>query len=568
MRYCFLSLWLIYSVIILVSCAQGNSHLLIKINDRDSVTVGEYRLALREAGLTNSSFEERRRVAMNLLNERLKGISAEDHGLLQQDEIRKILQQYEVEILRNEARERDILPRYLNDSTVAFFQRHIGKIVESKNFVYRYKDNPRSKITRNRDEAKRFVDSLYQVLNRANYDTLTYQFSEYIDRSTGRGNYHPDQLPFGALPYEYEMVVFKASDDTILPPIEIQGAFLIPWIIRFTQDTAQKPVSFDEAQGRLRKKLEMMDAGLLHTGYIQLTDSLMRAGVARLIEPALDTFLAVVPLNKTADTVLMEMPDPYRRMALVDFSGKPSLTFEELIRTFPLQYPLPRFTRDNLKEHLIEKTRDRLFIQRILDADFKNTDRFRYAFNKKKNALLIQRIQPLKISRPDTLPIADLRRFYETHINEFVAPGSVQLREINSVTEEPLHKVRELFQKGYTLEKAVDSVKQMDWTTYSGKKTRIVLKPVVTIVQGQEAPFAEDAFHYEAGELSAVRQQKNKTFSMLYIVHKKEPQRQSFEVARKKVETRAIEEEVQQQERRWLNEMKKKFRIILYENRL
>lgn len=172
-------------IIIFSACVNSGSHLLVKIEGRDSITVKEFQSALNDMGAKDFSYEEKRKIALNMINERLKALSAVDEKLDQQDDIKQTLLQYRNDLLREEARNRYIYPKFVNDSTVEFHMSHTGYEVEAKNFVYRYKDNPRSKVTRSRDEARRFADSIYSIADKKNYDTLTFQYSEYIDRQTG-----------------------------------------------------------------------------------------------------------------------------------------------------------------------------------------------------------------------------------------------------------------------------------------------------------------------------------------------------------------------------------------------
>ncbi len=551
-------------VVIASACMQSSPHLLVKIDQRDSISVREFQSVLAEMGAGDLSYEEKRKIALNLINDRLKALSAIDEKIDQQEDVQKILQQYRNEILREEARNRYIFPHFINDSTVDFYMNHTGVEVEAKNFVYRYKDNPRSKITRTRDEAKKFVDSIYSIMNKDNYDTLTFQFSEYVDRQTGRGNYRPDRLKFGTLPYSYEMTVFRSEVKTLHEPVEIQGAFLIPWVVKFSTDSsAQKPKNREEATKQFRKKVESVDGGLLLEFYRNYSDSLLASGKVNIVESSIDTFLRVVPSEKSIESILETLDERYHNLVMVEFPGLESITLKSLLGLYDAKNILPKLTKENLTDILQDQMRDRIFTNKPVQDGYTGSEEFRIAYNKRKNGLLIQRIQSIKIIKPDSVPVETARRYYEIHKDQFIIPATVKIQEIYSKTENDLKEVSALYRSGLSIGQSVDSVRHQ----HAGKKHYPLLKQPVLLTQ-QDDELARMAFKYNVDEMTPVIPRKDGGFSVLRILEKKESQKQAFETVRNKAESMVVNEEVKKQEIRWLNGMKEKLRVVFYENNL
>ncbi len=550
-------------------CMQGSNHLVVRIEGRDSITVREFQASLLETGSKDLTYEEKRKIALNMIHDRLKALSAVDAKIDQQEDIKKTFLQYENDIVRNEARTRYIYPHFLNDSALAFYMSRLGYEAEIKNFVYRYKDNPRSKITRSREEARRFVDSVFAVMDKNNYDTLTYQFSEYIDRQTGKGNYRPDRLKYGTLPYQYENTVFRAEPGSILQPIEIQGAFLIPWIVKYKADSAAaRPKNKNEAYLQLKKKIESVDAGMLFEFYRNYADTLLAARNVRIMEPALDTFLRVVPSDKNIESIFQAVDERYYGLVLVESPGQENITLKSFLESYDRKNVLPRLSRENLGDILREQLRDHALIRKVREEGYTDSEDFRIAYGKKKNALLIQRIQPVRMVRPDSVPVEKLRRYYETHLDLFQTPGTVRIQEATSNNESALKEIAALYATGTAFEKAVDSVRTRLSKTSSDKNNLPEIKPPSVLSSNQADELARAAFSHNPDELTPVIARKDGGYSLIRILEKKEAVRQSFDTVRKKVENMVISDELRKQELNWLNEMKQKLTVIFYEQNL
>ncbi len=554
------------SSVLLMGCSGVGNHILVRFDQTDSITVQEFQQVLKKDFDNRTvTFDEKRKALYNYLDNRLRMIGALEEKIDQNEDVRNTLRKIEQDLLLAAAKDKYVYRALMPDSLVEFFRNNYGREVEVKNFVYRYKDNPRSKVARTYEEAAHFVDSIYSVITPETYDTLTFQYSEYIDRHTGKGNYRPDKLKFGTLPYNYENTVFRYQPGVIIKPVEIPGAFLIPYIIRM--DTAYRSaMTLDEARRSLKSKMDMVDAAMVSQKFNAITDSLLETYGIRVHKENAQYFLRQYCLGLSGDSVRKIMAATDEEKILLENPGDAPVTYKSFLSNYHGNSILPVMTAEQFYNQLKDPLRIHILIRKITEDGYKQTEDFRFDYTFKVQDVLIQKLRSVKFSSTDSVSASDLRRYYENHMEKYVTPATVKIQELSSSNEKYLKEALNYIKADTSLERAAELVNN-SYKTAQGVPA-VTLKNPVVWSQNQPDELAQTAFRIHPGEITGIVKRKNGTYSLLKVIEKKDAQRQSFDAVQKRVESQYRSDLQQNKETRWLNGLKKKMNILVYENNL
>jgi hypothetical protein len=549
------------------SCRQDHSTLLVRIDERDSITVTDFRLYAESNSSTALSampYGDKKKLLLGLIDSRLKVLSAYDEKIHEDEGVAALLAQAERDALLDAARDRFVVSHFVNDSTVATFLRFHGREITVQNIVIRYSDVPNPRITRTYSEAAALADSIYRVANDSNFAQLAELLSDYRDPKSGKGFSRPERFRYGTTPSDYENRVFAAQPKTIVRPIDLAGAFLVSRIMQFGVDSAAlgKSMTADDIRRTLRSKLDGIDRQSGYRYFVAFTDSLMKAMGMTFETRSIDSLAAWFPAGKTVREAARKFDQDRQGLWIARGTGR-SLTVADFLNRSNPNLTIPAQSPDQFAEYVRSFVRDELLVTTASAEGLDRTDVFRFRLFQKKHDILGRRIESMKIAAVgDTVPAATLRRYYEDHMDDYRIPGRVTVKEIQSSSKEMAEAARQLVESGVAFERAADSVKVL----HKGADIRLV--EAVTYNSNQKTEVTREAFRLDVNDVSGVVVKKDNKFTLIKVTDKKEQGRQPFESAKAGVLNQYRSQVRRQLEQRWLSELKRNIPIIVFENRL
>lgn len=555
--------WTLFLTVLSASawgCRQDNSSLLVRLDNRDSITVDEYRLFMQNRQAASSlSFEEKRAMVISLVDQHLKALTAVEENLHSDEETADRLRSMEERELSAYAHEQYLVSHFVNDSTVARFRSNYGREVSVQNIVVRYIDFAGSNATRTKENARKLADSVYAVARDTSFTHLAEAVSDFKDPKSNKGFSRTERFKYGSLPLDYEVAVFEAGPGRILPPIDLPGAFLIPYVREFSKDSLAKLMSNDDIRKLLRGRLDNLDRPIYMRQLMRFTDPLYQSASVVMHDAAIDTLIQKYPAGVQPRQALSQFTSQNLELPVTTFAGK-SLTIRDLLTTKASVFSMARPEKTVVVEMIGNVVREELLLDLARRDSLDESSTYRARVSLKRSEFLAGKASERRIRMTDSIRSADLRRYYEDHLDQFRTPAHAKVLELTATAKPDIDQAALLVKAGVPFEKVVDSVR-----TLKGGTTTLRMKSVANMTANQKNELSAVALGLEQDGISEVISLKEGGFSILKVIEKRETMRQPFETVRRRVETQYRNEMKAQAEARWLNDMKRKMNIVVYE---
>lgn len=541
-------------------CRQDNSTLLVRIDNRDSITVDEYRFFMQSKGKpANLSFEEKRSIVLGLVDQHLKALAAvDDHFHLDPDVMERLndLEQRELSVF---AHEKYLISHFVNDSTVAAFQSQYGREVTVQNIVVRYIDFAGSNAFRTKESARATADSIFKAARDTNFTRLAEAVSDFREPKSQKGFSRTEKFKYGSLPLDYETAVFASAPRTILAPIDLPGAFLIPYVQDFSIDSLARKLTKDETSKMIRGRLENLDRPIYLRHFIQFVQPLYDASRVVFHDAAIDTLTARFPAGAHGKAAAQNFSETNMDMTVVSYEGH-TLTIRDLLTVKGNLFTVQRPERDIVVDALKAVVREDLLAAKARQDGLDKMQEFVGRLASKRTEILANKAGEARLKMSDSISTAELRRYYESHADQFRTTPMTRVQELYATSRADMDEALRLLNGGTEFTKVPDSLKAL-----KGGQTTVTLKAAISLSPNQKHELNAPASKLAQDEVSGIIARKDGGFSIIKVIEKRDAVRQPFDSARRRVESQYRNELRTQMETRWLNGMKRKMDIVVYE---
>jgi hypothetical protein len=551
-----------------LSSCMTSQNILVTIGDLDTITVQQYKSLVSQTKIKAESIDEKKLLLLPLITERLMVRDAKDKHLDQLPDFLKSMEKAENDFLLNEAYKRYIYGHFINDTTIRFYKNNFNRSAEVKRIFYRYKDNPRAKTKRTREMAVHFIDSLMTVLNPDNFDTIAYRYSEYIDGKTRKGKIHSEWLKFGNLPFEYENNIFHSLPGQILKPIELPGSLMIPYVSGFKSDSGSIAPSDYDIRMFLKNKFDLSDYHLIVNYSNYLTDSLFNVYECHNNESAIDTFVNRYCRKLTVGTIKTMMDSATRRMPMVSMKGGKFLTMYQFIDNYDSSIWIGELKRPIIIKIIEEQMREKILMIKLIDDHIKETDHYIQHMQAQYNRLILESLKKIELAIPETVPTEDLRRYYEDHKEVYKSKPAVTVDQISASAEKNLYYALPLIKRGFPFQRVVDSVNTLIKRLTQTQTASLTFTSQIDITDSAEILLLKNTFTVDSGSVSPIMKSEDGSCRIIKVTGKKDPIPQNFFLVQKEVKESYLQEWRKIQEQQWMNRLKKKRPVIIYEKNL
>ncbi|KAB2880616.1 hypothetical protein F9K33_04465 [bacterium] len=551
----------IAGIFFIIGCQKSNDHVLATIDGKEAITVNDFNIFLEKKFGQNASklaFSEKREYLDLIINDRLKlayGIEKgfdKDTSWNEEKDIKNIL-------YRN-AYEKYIFGNFVTEDYVKAYMDYFGVTIRVQNIVIRFKDRKGSLAKLTIEQAKRKADSIYILINKNNFEELAEKNSDYyLNPYSKKVNIAHEKMQIGQIPVLYEREVIKMRPNSVSKPIEIQGAYVICRVIAF-DDSLKKPIDIAQAKELIKSRLQGDDYATLIRFQNAFLDSLYKSAGVKIVDENIQILLDVLLDTAKAQSGAFGLTEEYleRPIAIL---GTQSVSFRDFIRNYsPDQIPSPnyqiiqRLVKDYCKSFLLAD----LSVQ----DGFMESEAFRAELTESKKKRVIKRVSDelaFIISSPSD---SEIYAYYSRNRLKYQTEGVIGWSEIYSPTLELINAAERVIQSG------VDLAKIPEIINAKNNDNSVKFIPNNSSKYTEKNELVHVALRMGKNDVSKIVSRKSGGFSIIKIESKIEPELLNYETVKNIMKNDYRNNEIKKSEKELLRNLKKRWKVVIYENNL
>ncbi|MBX7151268.1 peptidyl-prolyl cis-trans isomerase [bacterium] len=545
------------------SCKQGNDQVLVKIGNKDSITIAELNEALKFAygdDANKLSRLDKKNLITKLADNQLLFIGAFDNNLIQDSVFQFELNRTKENIIRQAALEKYVYSFFINDQSISTLEHNYGTSIDVQHLVIGYATSKDSKIQRSRTSAKLLADSIFSIASLQKFNALIETFSDNKDNKTGKGNIRAQRISPGKVPFIYEQTVFNSEPNTITKPIEVPGAFVIAKVVNvFKSGQKNEQLSRKKIAFELREKLEVSENYLLINRYTMFTDSLQLNSNVKFNDVQIDSFINLIGENDNTSSLRGKITAD---KILVTFGNDRDITALQLLNSYNADAQWKNSSRNLIVDRLKQMVKDDLLKAAISNEGFLESDEFYFKTREWSRQFAMEILKGSILAYTNKVPVEELRRYFEDNREQFSSPGDMKVLEVYSSQFNALDSVARL------VEDKVDLVKAAEQINGKKKDRIIMIKDPSNYPDNQNDELVKKALSLKLGEVSKIFQRKDGGYSMIRLMEKNEKKSQPFDLIKNQVERSYRDNQQKKLTEKFLHQLKLKYPVVVYESKL
>lgn len=544
----------------ITGCKQNNDQVLVKIGNKDSINVAELKEALKNKfGDENVSREEKKKLIMKMTENQLLLVAALDMNIVSDSSFQLSLARAKENIIKQAALEKYIYRYFINEKTISTYERNYNRTADVQNLIVAYRIDKNSKSQRSKESARALADSIFSKAILGNFNSLIEEFSDNIDPRTGKGNIVPQKMSIGTLPFVYEQTIFNSEPNTITPPIEIQGGFVIAKLNKFDTKVIVENLTRNRIAAIIKDKLEMSDSELLLAHYNTFVDSLRSNNNVMFHDATIDSFISTIRDDDKTSSLNERIADG---KLVVSFGNDNGIDLKRFVNSFGAETKWADVNRNMIFNRLKQMVNDELLKDALRREGFAESEEFHFKVREWGRQFGSDVLRVKKMTDTTSVTIEVLRRYYEDNREQFSVQGSMKILEVYSAHFDALDSVAQL------VDDKVDMVKAAEQVNGKKKDRIITIKEPANYPDTQNDELVKKALSLKPGEVSKIFQRKDGGYSMIRLMEKNEKKILPFDAVKNQVEHACRDVRQKKMLEKFLHELKLKYPVTVYEGHL
>ncbi|NOZ60085.1 MAG: hypothetical protein GXO74_00235 [Calditrichaeota bacterium] len=554
-------------LVTLFSCGDRNKRLVARVGGQ-KISAEDFIKSFARNKKTNqvrgATLEEKKKHLNGMINNALKLIDAYQSKLDLDTLFQKRLDERSRAIMFRRLVEKKVVEKIVPESRVKDYYHKANREVKIRQIVVKFDPNVPDSRSRALQRARAIVRKLKSG---DRFDKIAK--SESDDAKTASQGGIMGYLKWGPTSYKNPLyvAVFDLKENEISDPIEVGSAFYIVKVVHIKKYPAPP---YEQQKEQIKQAIWRVHNREIEQGFYDYLDQLKKKYRLKYKSAVMQMFLDRInqkpssPAGEKSKPKKLEQrfsaAELSRVIAELSFTTISVRDVVDVLSIYP-SHRRPRFrTLDDVKTFLDERVAQKYLLEKEINVnDLKKDPIVKEQVKNFKEAQLIQMIYRDRVSKKLNLTEADYQKYFEEHREDFKNPPMRDVQEIYVNSKEIAAKVVQLARAGRNFTRLFEQ--------YNKKKSLEKNKGKIGFISRGRGGIGKPAFKVKVGGVTDPIL-IGKGYSIIKVLGEKPATLQSYDEAKRLVQSRLRRIKKDSLEKQWLESLRQRIDVVVYENAL
>ena len=565
---------IITAMIFISGCNKSSDPIVARVGGR-TITASEFERRFGQGRKTDevrsATLEVKKEYLNKLIDEKLKIVSAYQSKLNEDDKITQLVNDRRKAQMFRRLIDLEVVEKIIPESRIKEYYQNSSKEVRIRQIVLKWDRLVAESKSDAFHRAKRLVQKLKMG---ESFAELAKTHSEDSETAKNGGNVGYLKWSPSAVQNPVFTAAFSMKQDETSQPIETDDGYYIIKVIHI-KNYPSPP--YEQEKEKIRQLIYRLHAEEIEQAYGQYLEDLKRKYrlkfnkdniqhfVSRLNAPVDEKITLqedIQAAKKTEKSVFDKFSTQDRARIVAELSFR-SVNIGDVIAQINLlpRHRRPRFrTSEDFNQYLNQRIITLMILDHVLDAKKIEKDPIVVEqINSYEQSLLMRTIYQKQVKEQLTISEEDLLTYFEENREKYKHPPTREAKEIFVTDKSLAEKIVARARAGENFD--------LLFRQYNEKKSLEQDQGYLGFMSRGRAGFGKPVFETNVGGVTDPVRIGN-GYSILKVLSEKPETLKTFEEAEKLVASRLNRERAAEREKQWLQELRKKIPVVIYDNHL